>query len=533
MSEDEYIYPDSDSEGADEDGDQYDYGSDGDNYDYGSDGNEDDEGGGNGDEELGFEVELTNLFYIAEDHYCEKRWEAGLKEFLKIIEMEKSNPEEVSKMNEGPYSFLSMARVVMIQTKLGKTDEIIKYYKQLLGMMNMPSVTANQRERAVDDALQALSVLTSSSEVHLTNDNLSQNISNSSEEGMKKLSALGTLYDLTLEALEKSNNIRLWFKTSMNQAKLCLKAGEFERTEELVQKLYEKCKVGKDGLIAGNEDKIERASDLMEVYAIHIDLLYQTKRYSRMKVLYPKTKSEAMKGAVEDVRVTGKLRELGGRMFMRSGQWKLASEEFFQSFNAYNEAGKANDAVTCLKYLVISNIISNNPVNPFDTKEIRAFTGNPMIDAMRDLRLAYQSDDIEKFTNILNHPPNHIKDDSFIQHFLSPILLSIRNRVLLRLLKPYRRVSIRYLAEELRVDQNETEALLAQLILDRKVKGKIDQNNNIFLVQSDLKVSLQNDFSSSNLNGNNESVNTKKVTAIKTWIDSVNDLTSALNRRLD
>jgi len=385
MSEDEYIYPESGSD--DEDG-TYDYGSDGDGYDYGSDAN-----GSDASDEMNeggdLEVELTNSYYLAEDHFSEKRFQDALEEFEKLIAAEAEHAEEVQSFSEGPWSFLAMARLVMIHLSLNRMDKVVPKYKALLDMMHLPYVTANQRERAIDDALNGLAQLG-----QLGSEALSQQPSSA-------LTLIGEMYALTLKALEDSKMERLWFKTNVSQAKMMLENQEYSRIEApILSVLYSKC------TLADGTDDPDRASDLLELRAIHTTLLYKTGNFSRMKKLYPKTK--ASKSAVEDVRVMGTLRELGGRMYMRERQWSDAYNEFFESFQAYNESGKVDNAISCLKYLVIANIISNNSVNPFDAREIRAFTGNREIDAMRELRIAYQNDNILKFEATLNFKPHHI-----------------------------------------------------------------------------------------------------------------------------
>jgi COP9 signalosome complex subunit 2 len=576
MSEDEYIYPDSDSN----DGDGYDYGSDasGGGYDYGSDASmqgSDGDGGG-----MDFEVELTNQYYVAEDHYSERRWTDALDAFMEIIKREKACPEEVKNMNEGPYSFLSMARVVMIQLKLGKTgDEVVRYYKELLTMMDLPSVTANQRERAIDDTLQALAALNSASASHGSADG-------GAAAAQRDLSTLGMLYELTLRALAKAKNERLWFKTCIAQTKLFLAARDFARVESLIDGLYAKCGASKLDAGGAREPPLPAAaaaagrggptagggpggggpgsgaraagaalasagaeanpSDLMELYAVHVALLYEQKRFGEMKALYPRTKAAAMRSAVEDVRVMGALRELGGRMYMRTGAWKRAYDEFYESFRAYNESGRAAEAVQCLKCLVISNILSDQAVNPFDTREVRAFAGaSTEVDAVRDLRLAYQQDDIERFTNILRHPANKIESDPFIGQYLEPIVAAIRRRVAMRLLRPYRRVSLAYLAERLSMGVEEVETLLSQLILDGRVHGSIDQTTSFFHARRGggkggaPKAGGAADAASGSAAGNPKgaaahgaSVEERRYAGIREWARRVDALTDALNARI-
>lgn len=74
---------------------------------------------------------------------------------------------------------------------------------------------------------------------------------------------------------------------------------------------------------------------------------------------------------------------------------------------------------------------------------------------------------------------NHdtILKDEFIRSNLSDVLRSLRTQYLVDLIKPYTRMQLDFLAQQLNIEMAEVEELLIELILDGKVKGKIDQRN--------------------------------------------------------
>jgi COP9 signalosome complex subunit 2 len=53
-----------------------------------------------------------------------------------------------------------------------------------------------------------------------------------------------------------------------------------------------------------------------------------------------------------------------------SGQWNRASEDFFESFRNYDEAGLPQ-RIQVLKYLVLANMLTGSEVNPFDSQETK------------------------------------------------------------------------------------------------------------------------------------------------------------------
>lgn len=275
----------------------------------------------------------------------------------------------------------------------------------------------------------------------------------------------------------------------------------------LLKKLYHTCK-GSDGQ---SFDK-DKASDLLEVYAIEMKQLFMSKNFGRMKLLYPKTKGADVTNAVEDSRTMGPLREYGGRMWMHFRQWTAAYNEFFESFKAYEEAGKTIQAKACIKYLVIANIIACADVNPFAAREICAYGKHPDIEAMRNLRDAFYQDEIGKFQDILRCSQNGIVTDPFIRGFTTEVLDSMRTKVLKRRIKPYRRIRISFLAKQCLVEASQMQRLLERLILDEEISGTIDQ--------------IGGYYEKSSLAQN------KKFTAIKKWSNQLDALREAINAQL-
>ena len=82
----------------------------------------------------------------------------------------------------------------------------------------------------------------------------------------------------------------------------------------------------------------------------------------------------------------GVIKECGGKMWMGErmfhfitsgialdlsvGQWNRASEDFFESFRNYDEAG-SSQRIQVLKYLVLANMLTGSEVNPFDSQETK------------------------------------------------------------------------------------------------------------------------------------------------------------------
>jgi COP9 signalosome complex subunit 2 len=114
------------------------------------------------------------------------------------------------------------------------------------------------------------------------------------------------------------------------------------------------------------------------------------------------------------------------------GQWNRASEDFFESFRNYDEAGLPQ-RIQVLKYLVLANMLTGSEVNPFDSQETKPwvwrssyasialnlakirYKNDPQIKAMTDLVDAYQRREVhtaEKIIRGMSHMLAHLQTAS-------------------------------------------------------------------------------------------------------------------------
>lgn len=105
--------------------------------------------------------------------------------------------------------------------------------------------------------------------------------------------------------------------------------------------------------------------------------------------------------------------------------------------------------------------------------------------AVTSLVTAYQKNDITEFEKIIREQRESIMEDAFIREHIEDLLVNIRTEVLIKLIRPYTRIRIPFIAEQLNLEESEVEALLVSCILDNVVQdGRIDQANRVFIVNS-------------------------------------------------
>ena len=174
-----------------------------------------------------------------------------------------------------------------------------------------------------------------------------------------QMELLQTFYETTLNALQEAKNDRLWFKTNLKLGKLWFDREEYARLQRILKELHKSCQ-GADG-----EDDLKKGTQLLEVYALEIQMYTATKNNKKLKSLYQKALQ--IKSAIPHPKIMGVIRECGGKMHMAQRDWEKARNDFFEAFKNYDEAG-VQRRVQCLKYLVMSTMLTNSDINPFDSQ---------------------------------------------------------------------------------------------------------------------------------------------------------------------
>eukprot|EP00211_Chloroparvula_japonica_P002113 CAMPEP_0119123334 /NCGR_PEP_ID=MMETSP1310-20130426/3309_1 /TAXON_ID=464262 /ORGANISM="Genus nov. species nov., Strain RCC2339" /LENGTH=462 /DNA_ID=CAMNT_0007113125 /DNA_START=36 /DNA_END=1424 /DNA_ORIENTATION=+ len=179
------------------------------------------------------------------------------------------------------------------------------------------------------------------------------------------------------------------------------------------------------------------------------------------------------------------VREAGGKIHMRERRWGLAYKDFFEAFKSYSDRADAR-AVRCLKYLVVAKLLMSGPaIDPFAESSAKAHEEKPDIVVMRDILKADRGADIQMFDKIVHDSGHVLASDTFLAGFVATIRASIRTKALLRTVKPYRNVSLEYLAKHLNMEEREVRTMLVLLISDGILEGSIEDDTGVLQLHWD------------------------------------------------
>ncbi|TNM90861.1 hypothetical protein fugu_003150 [Takifugu bimaculatus] len=393
-------------------------------------------------------VDLENQYYNSKA-LKEDDPKAALSSFQKVLELEGE---------KGEWGFKALKQMIKINFKLTNFPEMMNRYKQLLTYIRS-AVTRNYSEKSINSILDYIST-------------------------SKQMDLLQEFYETTLEALKDAKNDRLWFKTNTKLGKLYLEREEYGKLQKILRQLHQSCQTD-DG-----EDDLKKGTQLLEIYALEIQMYTAQKNNKKLKALYEQ--SLHIKSAIPHPLIMGVIRECGGKMHLREGEFEKAHTDFFEAFQKLRRVRKPK----------------TNHV-----PEAKPYKNDPEILAMTNLVSAYQNNDITEFEKILKTNHSNIMDDPFIREHIEELLRNIRTQVLIKLIKPYTRIHIPFISKELNIDVCDVESLLVQCILDNTIHGRIDQVNQL----------LELDY---------QKRGGARYTALDKWTNQLNTLNQAIVSKL-
>ncbi|XP_053674826.1 COP9 signalosome complex subunit 2 [Anopheles nili] len=389
------------------------------------------------------DVDLENQYYNSKA-LKEEAPQDALKSFQKVLDLENGE--------KGEWGFKALKQMIKLNFKLQNYQEMMARYKQLLTYIKS-AVTRNHSEKSINSILDYIST-------------------------SKNMELLQNFYETTLEALKDAKNDRLWFKTNTKLGKLYFDRNDFGKLQKILKQLHQSCQTD-DG-----EDDLKKGTQLLEIYALEIQMYTVQKNNKKLKALYEQ--SLHIKSAIPHPLIMGVIRECGGKMHLREGEFEKAHTDFFEAFKNYDESGSSR-RTTCLKYLVLANMLMKSGINPFDSQEAKPYKNDPEILAMTNLVMAYQNNDIMEFESILRNNRNNIMADQFIREHIEDLLRNIRTQVLIKLIRPYTKITISFISNELNIEPAEVESLLVSCILDNTIQGRIDQVNQVLELSKEAR----------------------------------------------
>jgi len=215
----------------------------------------------------------------------------------------------------------------------------------------------------------------------------------------------------------------------------------------------------------------------MEIYSLEIDLYMQTMNLKKLREIYKRTKN--LSSAICDPKTNAIIKNAHGIMLLMEKDWNNARNELIEAFKSSQKVGDLK-AKNILKYAVIASILAKSELNPFDNLEAKVFKEDKDIVVFSNLRTAFEQKNTKELNRIMAENGHKIFEDSFLAQFRDDLNQIVAKEMVIVIVGSYKRVTLKYLGQEVNVAVEKLECYLQELILDDRLDGKLDLVSGFF-----------------------------------------------------
>jgi len=173
-----------------------------------------------------------------------------------------------------------------------------------------------------------------------------------------------------------------------------------------------------------------------------------------------------------------------GILHAEDKDYKTAYSYFFETFENLSSQDDPN-ALNVLKYLLLCKIMLNLPEDVNSLLSIKLairYAQLREIESMRAIARAHQGRNLADFEKALKDYKEELSSDPTIRSHLAALYDTLLEQNLLRIVEPYSKVEIVYVAETVGQSVPQVEAKLSQMILDKVLNGVLDQGTGTLIV---------------------------------------------------
>jgi len=163
--------------------------------------------------------------------------------------------------------------------------------------------------------------------------------------------------------------------------------------------------------------------------------------------------------------------------------FKTAFSYFFEAFEQYDSVEDPM-ATMALKYMLLSKVMLNLPdeVTNLVSGKLALRHSGPGLEAMKAVALSAKNRSLADFQKALKDYKVQLEDDLIVSKHLDSLYNSMLEQNLCRIIEPYSKVQVDYVAGKIGLPKNEVEKKLSQMILDKKFLGILDQETGVLII---------------------------------------------------
>merc|ERR1719471_2103728 len=163
--------------------------------------------------------------------------------------------------------------------------------------------------------------------------------------------------------------------------------------------------------------------------------------------------------------------------------FKTAFSYFYEAFEQYDSI-EDTCALRALKYMLLSKIMLNLPdeVTTLSSGKLSLRYSGTDLDAMKAVALSAKNRSLKDFQAAVKTYKKELEDDKIVSKHLDTLYSNMLEQNLCRIIEPYSRVQVEYVAGKIELPKDQVERKLSQMILDRKFLGILDQETGVLVI---------------------------------------------------
>merc|ERR1719460_2289263 len=163
--------------------------------------------------------------------------------------------------------------------------------------------------------------------------------------------------------------------------------------------------------------------------------------------------------------------------------FKTAFSYFFEAFEGFDSVEDPM-AIMALKYMLMSKVMLNLPdeVTNLVSGKLALKHAGPELEAMKAVALSAKNRSLSDFQAALKTYKVQLEDDLIVSKHLDSLYNKMLEQNLCRIIEPYSKVQVDYVAGKIGLPKAEVEKKLSQMILDKKFLGILDQETGVLVI---------------------------------------------------
>ncbi|KAL4002722.1 PCI domain family protein [Acanthocheilonema viteae] len=164
--------------------------------------------------------------------------------------------------------------------------------------------------------------------------------------------------------------------------------------------------------------------------------------------------------------------------------FKTAYSYFYEAFENFDSNEDEVNARKALKYMCLTKIMLNEEIEVqslLSSKQAMKYSGRDL-DAIKSIAAAFDNRSLQNYYKAIEEYSTELQSDFIIRRYVDSLADTVLEKDINRAIEPYSLIEMDTLAKNICISIEQVERKLAQMILDKKFQGMIDQQDGTLTV---------------------------------------------------